>query len=79
MADRTEYYREYWSRPDVIAANRAKAKLAYSDKKLKTTAKRLQEHSIQELLEIAKKRCDEKGLNWEINKNKILEVLEILQ
>jgi hypothetical protein len=62
MADRTAYFAEYWSRPEVIAANRAKSKRVAEKKKLKITARRLTEHSLDDLLEIAKKKCEEKNL-----------------
>lgn len=77
MADRTAYFAEYWSRPEVIAANRAKSKRVAEKKKLKITARRLTEHSLDDLLDIAKKRCEEKNLDWESHKQKIKEVFEI--
>jgi hypothetical protein len=46
--------------------------------KVATTEKRIQEHSIDELMIIARNRCLATNTNWDENRAKILDVLRML-
>lgn len=77
MTDRTAYFQEYYSRPEVVAANRAKARRQADAKKLENLRRKIKSQSLDNLLKIAKKQCEEKNLDWESQKDKIQEVFEI--
>jgi hypothetical protein len=46
--------------------------------KVATTEKRLQEHTIEELILIARNRCRDTNIDWNENKDRIQAVLVIL-
>jgi hypothetical protein len=73
-----EYVREYLSRPYVIAARHATSVKRGRANKLKSTKKRFEEHTFEELISVAQEKCTELGVDFEENKEVIEIVLRLL-
>lgn len=63
--DRSAYLHAYNRRPDVKAKSNEKSKRLAKARKLKNTFKRIEEHSIVELMKMVKEKCDEKDVDYE--------------
>lgn len=77
-ARRAAYEYEYHRRPEVMEKKRQYQIDASHSRKLETTKKRFIEHSIDELLKLARKRCVETGVDYEANKAVLEAALRIL-
>lgn len=68
----------YNRQPERMAKNRQISIKRSKVRKLETTGKRFQEHTIDELLTIAHQRCIASNADWDANKDEIERVLRIL-
>lgn len=79
---RRQAVRERQARYDQAEERKEQRRLASSARskahKVVTTSKRFKEHSIEELITIARMRCGEDGVNYEAHREKIEAVLAIL-
>jgi hypothetical protein len=76
--DRAEYMREYIRRPEVKAKYNAISKAKSKEQKRKNTKKRIQEHTMEELIKIIKETCVEKNVNFESVKEQYVPFMEFL-
>jgi hypothetical protein len=73
--NRAAYFQEYTRRPESIARNRANSKKTLRKKKLLRTMKRMEDHSIEDMEFILKKKCEKLGDDYNV---KISEFREFL-
>jgi hypothetical protein len=77
-ARREAYLKEYFSRQDVIERHRAASIRVGKQKKLATTARRFEEHTMDELLSIASNKCKKHNVDFELKKEGFIELFKIL-
>ena len=65
-------------RPEVVAARHATSVQRARRIKLATTAKRLEEHTFDELMLVAWEKCTAQGIDFESKKGVIAEVIRAL-
>jgi hypothetical protein len=75
---RQAYDKEYVQRDYVMAASRERSLRKSKEKKVLTTKKRFEEHSVNELMWIAQERCREQGIDFDEKKALMLEAISIL-
>ena len=78
MTDRKEYLKAYIRRPEVKAKYNEISKKKSKERKRKNTKKRIQEHTMDELMKIVKETCDEKNIDYETVKIQYKEFMEFL-
>jgi hypothetical protein len=78
MTDRTEYYKNYAQRPDVKSKRNEASKRASKERKRKHTRVRIQEHTMDELMQIVKETCDDKGVDYDTVKDQYAEFMSFL-
>jgi hypothetical protein len=69
---------EYNAQPHMREYRRAASIKNAKERTLMSTAERLQKHSLDELLFIARLQCLNMNIDWDVNKTKFTEVLRIL-
>jgi hypothetical protein len=63
--DKKAYMTIYMKQPEVMSKNRANSVNRLLEKKQKNVKKRIQEHTMYELMKIIKERCAEKNVDFE--------------
>jgi hypothetical protein len=76
--DRKEYMSIYSRQPEVMAKSRLKSINNSLEKKRRNTKKRIQEHTMDELMKIVKEKCIEKNVNFEEKRAECELVLKFL-
>lgn len=72
--DRSEYVR----RPEVMERNRITQRKITHMKKINVTHRRIQNHSIDDLMKIVKMTCDQKNIEYDSVKDNYLELMTFL-
>ena len=78
VRDRNEYFRTYSKKPEVMTRNNEASKRRSKEKKRENTKKRIQEHTMLELMLIVKETCREKGVDYESVKGQYNEFMKFL-
>jgi hypothetical protein len=76
--ERRERQAKYDQRDDRKEIRRMMSIAKSKERKLATTDKRFRQHSVDELMSIARSRCIEDGIDFEANRVQIEAVLRIL-
>ena len=72
------YKKEYMQRPEVKARYNEISKKKSKERKRKNTKKRIQEHTMEELMQIVRETCEEKNINYDDVKDKYEEFMQFL-
>jgi hypothetical protein len=78
MADRKKYIQIYQQTEEYKIKNRAKSIVYNREKTRKQTKKRIQKHTIEELMKIVKETCQEKEVLYDSVKDQYKEFMEFL-
>ena len=78
MADRKEYLRKYHQTPEFKLKNAQRQKVRQLETKRRNTMKRIQEHTIDELMKIVEDTCVSKGVDYNSIKDEYLEFMLFL-
>ena len=76
--DRRAYFHEYMRRPEVKARYNEISKRKSKERKRKNTKKRIQEHTMEELMKIVHETCQEKNVDFDSVKEQYMEFMRFL-
>lgn len=78
MTDRQEYLRAYRRKPEIKEKYNEISKKLSKERKRKNTKKRLQEHTMDELMKIVKETCQEKNIEYDTIQQQYYEFMKFL-
>ena len=76
--DRKEYMAQYRKQPEAVEKNRQRSINVSLERKRKNTKKRIQEHTMEELMKIVAETCAEKNIDFEEKRAECEAVLSFL-